>query len=50
MIARSQPIAFSLAPVFVTARLALRPGGVIVDAPGVDPTDVVGRHDLRGLE
>lgn len=29
--------------------LGLRLGGVIVDAPGVDPTDVVIRHDLRGL-
>ena len=27
--------------------LGLRLGGVIVDAPGVDPTDVVIRHDLR---
>lgn len=29
--------------------LGLRLGGVIVDAPGSDPTDVVIRHDLRGL-
>ncbi len=29
--------------------LGLRLGGVIVDAPGDDPTDVVIRHDLRGL-
>ena len=29
--------------------LGLRLGGVIVDAPGIDPTDVVIRHDLRGL-
>jgi len=28
--------------------LARRLGGVIVDAPGADPTDVVIRHDLRG--
>jgi RimJ/RimL family protein N-acetyltransferase len=28
--------------------LALRLGGKIVDAPGVDPGDVVIRHDLRG--
>ena len=27
--------------------LGLRLGGVIVDAPGVDPDDVVIRHDLR---
>ena len=30
--------------------LALRLGGRRVDAPGVDPDDVVIRHDLRGLE
>lgn len=29
--------------------LALRLGGVRVSAPGADPTDVVIRHDLRGL-
>lgn len=29
--------------------LGLRLGGQRVDAPGVDPTDVVIRHDLRGL-
>lgn len=29
--------------------LGLRLGGVIVDAPGDDPTDVVIRHDLRGM-
>jgi RimJ/RimL family protein N-acetyltransferase len=29
--------------------LGQRLGGVIVDAPGSDPTDVVIRHDLRGL-
>ncbi len=29
--------------------LGLRLGGQIVDAPGDDPTDVVIRHDLRGL-
>jgi len=29
--------------------LGLRIGGVKVDAPGADPTDVVIRHDLRGL-
>ncbi len=29
--------------------LGLRLGGRIVDAPGDDPTDVVIRHDLRGL-
>lgn len=29
--------------------LGLRLGGVSVDAPGADPTDVVIRHDLRGL-
>ena len=29
--------------------LGLRLGGVIVQAPGADPTDVVIRHDLRGL-
>ncbi|WP_309664583.1 GNAT family N-acetyltransferase [Tabrizicola sp.] len=29
--------------------LGLRLGGTIVDAPGVDPGDVVIRHDLRGL-
>ena len=29
--------------------LGLRLGGVIVPAPGADPTDVVIRHDLRGL-
>ncbi len=29
--------------------LALRLGGTIIDAPGVDPGDVVIRHDLRGL-
>jgi RimJ/RimL family protein N-acetyltransferase len=29
--------------------LGLRLGGKIVDAPGVDPGDVVIRHDLRGL-
>ena len=29
--------------------LALRLGGKTVDAPGVDPGDVVIRHDLRGL-
>ena len=29
--------------------LALRLGGVQVAAPGADPTDVVIRHDLRGL-
>ena len=29
--------------------LGLRLGGVRVDAPGADPTDVVIRHDLRGL-
>lgn len=29
--------------------LGLRLGGVQVDAPGSDPTDVVIRHDLRGL-
>lgn len=28
--------------------LGLRLGGVRVDAPGADPTDVVIRHDLRG--
>jgi RimJ/RimL family protein N-acetyltransferase len=28
--------------------LGLRLGGVVVDAPGVDPTDIVIRHDLRG--
>jgi RimJ/RimL family protein N-acetyltransferase len=29
--------------------LGLRLGGQIVDAPGVDPTDVVIRHDLRRM-
>ncbi len=29
--------------------LGLRLGGVIADVPGDDPTDVVIRHDLRGL-
>lgn len=29
--------------------LGLRLGGMRVDAPGCDPTDVVIRHDLRGL-
>lgn len=29
--------------------LGLRLGGVQVQAPGADPTDVVIRHDLRGL-
>ena len=29
--------------------LALRLGGTRVSAPGADPTDVVIRHDLRGL-
>lgn len=29
--------------------LALRLGGARVSAPGADPTDVVIRHDLRGL-
>jgi RimJ/RimL family protein N-acetyltransferase len=29
--------------------LGRRLGGVIVDVPGVDPGDVVIRHDLRGL-
>ncbi|WP_333815211.1 GNAT family N-acetyltransferase [Tabrizicola sp.] len=29
--------------------LGLRLGGVMVDAPGDDPTDVVIRHDLRAL-
>jgi RimJ/RimL family protein N-acetyltransferase len=29
--------------------LGLRLGGQIVDVPGDDPTDVVIRHDLRGL-
>jgi RimJ/RimL family protein N-acetyltransferase len=29
--------------------LGLRLGGQQVDAPGADPTDVVIRHDLRGL-
>lgn len=29
--------------------LGKRLGGVVVDAPGADPTDVVIRHDLRGL-
>ncbi len=29
--------------------LGLRLGGIQVDVPGCDPTDVVIRHDLRGL-
>ena len=29
--------------------LGLRLGGVQTDAPGADPSDVVIRHDLRGL-
>jgi RimJ/RimL family protein N-acetyltransferase len=29
--------------------LGQRLGGVMTEAPGSDPTDVVIRHDLRGL-